>query len=78
MSLARVKAQVMGARYVDDGASIRVEAPPFHVWRCSRVHELVCTDAADALARMAPGVERCPDSQDCDWCTENRLLTIVR
>lgn len=45
---------------------VRVEAPPFHVW-VEGLHELVCTDKRDAVARMAGGFVVC-DDPDCDWC----------
>jgi hypothetical protein len=53
------------------------EAPPFHVWNEGDVHELVCHDRKDLKARMSHGIRRCTD-RDCDWCTDNRGLTIVR
>jgi hypothetical protein len=52
------------------------EAPPFHIWNCSDVHELVCTDHADLRERMRYGVRRC-DIKDCDWCRDNRTLTVI-
>jgi hypothetical protein len=74
---ARQAAKRLGATYEDDGANVRVEAPPFHIWNEGDVHELVCTDADDAAERMAYGLSRCPHGRDCDWCNDNRVLTVV-
>lgn len=50
---------------------IRVEAPPFHVW-FSGIHELVCFDKRDAVARMQDGFTVCEDPE-CDWCHDTEL-----
>jgi hypothetical protein len=78
MSKASQLAKRLGARYVNDGAEVRIEAPPFHRWAIDQLHELVCTDPDDALERMAQGIEHCPDGTACDWCNDNRGLRLVR
>lgn len=52
------------------------EAPSFHIWNEGNVHELVCYDKADLKSRMKFGYRRCLD-KDCDWCADNRILTVV-
>lgn len=55
----------------------RKEAKPFHVWVEGGVHEMVCSDMEEMRSRMKFGQERCTD-RDCDWCSDNRKLTLVQ
>lgn len=72
----RVIAHQLGGKIVEDDEVVAIDAPPFHFWREGNVHQLVCFDYPDAVARMQHGVERCHDRY-CDICAETRVLRLV-
>jgi hypothetical protein len=67
---------MIGSSGESEVAMYTMEAPAFHIWNEGDVHELVCYNRKDLQTRMAFGIRRCTN-KDCDWCSDNRRLTVV-